>query len=68
VISIDPHLDPGQHDAYLETVREHDLSDIVEPRIGFSHSVAVELGDRTVGTVWIDGDHSYRSVRQGFDD
>jgi predicted O-methyltransferase YrrM len=68
VISIDPHLDPGQREAYSATLREHGLSDIVEPRIGFSHSVAAELGDRNIGMLWIDGDHSYRSVKQDFDD
>jgi len=68
VISIDPHLDPGHRDAYHQTIREHGLSDVVDSRIGFSHSVAMELGDQRVGMLWIDGDHGYESVKQDFDD
>lgn len=68
VISIDPHVDPTQRDAYFETLARHELGDWVEPRVGFSHEVATTFSDTPVGMLWIDGDHSYASVRKDFDD
>jgi predicted O-methyltransferase YrrM len=68
VVSIDPHLDPGQRDEYFETLERHGLADRVEPCIGFSHDVVQRLAGVPVGMLWIDGDHSYRSVREDFDD
>ncbi len=68
VISIDPHLDPVQRDAYFETIERYDLGDWVEPRVGFSHEVVASFGDEPVGLLWIDGDHGYSSVRKDFDD
>jgi len=68
VISIDPHLDPGQRDAYFETLNRHGLMEWVDPRVGFAHQVAQSFGDEPVGLLWIDGDHSYRAVKEDFDD
>jgi predicted O-methyltransferase YrrM len=68
VISIDPHLDEGQRRGYFETLDRYGLSDRVEPRVAFSHDVAASFGDEPVGMLWIDGDHSYRAVREDFDD
>jgi len=68
VISIDPHVDPAQRDAYFETLDRHGLGDWVDPRVGFSHEIAPAFADTPVGMLWIDGDHSYASVRKDFDD
>lgn len=68
VISIDPHLDPAQHDAYFATLDLHGLVDWVDPRVGYSHDVAKSFGDKQVGMLWIDGDHSYRAAKEDFDD
>jgi MMP 1-O-methyltransferase len=68
VISIDPHVDPKQRDAYFATLERHGLTDRVEPRVAFSHDVVATLGDEPVGMLWIDGDHSYRAVKEDFDD
>jgi predicted O-methyltransferase YrrM len=68
VISIDPHLDPRQRDAYFETLHRHELMDWVDPRVGFAHQVAQSVAEEPVGLLWIDGDHSYRAVKEDFDD
>ena len=68
VISIDPHLDPRQREAYYTTLEKHALTDRVDPSVGFSHDVAQSFGDGPVGMLWIDGDHSYRAAREDFDD
>jgi MMP 1-O-methyltransferase len=68
VISIDPHLDPGQRDAYFETLHRHGLMEWVDPRVGFAHEVAQSFGEEPVGLLWIDGDHSYQAVKEDFDD
>jgi predicted O-methyltransferase YrrM len=68
VISIDPHVDPRQREAYFATLEAHDLSSWVNPRVGFSHDVAGAFEDGPVGMLWIDGDHSYRAAKQDFDD
>ena len=68
VISIDPHLDPRQRDAYFTTVELHGLVDWVDARVGFSHEVSQSFGEEPVGMIWIDGDHSYRAVKEDFDD
>jgi predicted O-methyltransferase YrrM len=68
VISIDPHTDPKQRDAYFATLERHRLTDKVEPRVAFSHEVAESFDERPVGMVWIDGDHGYRAVKKDFDD
>jgi predicted O-methyltransferase YrrM len=67
VVSIDPHEDPGQRNAYFATLDRHGLRDRVEPVVGYSHDAAQSF-DRRVGLLWIDGDHSYRGVREDFDD
>lgn len=68
VVSVDPHLDPKQHDGYFATLECHGLTDWVDPRIGFSHDVAQSFGDEPVGMLWIDGDHSYRAAKEDFGD
>lgn len=68
VISIDPHIDPKQRDAYYATLERHGLADWVEPRVAFSHDVAESFDEGPVGMVWIDGDHSYRGVKEDFED
>ena len=68
VISIDPHVDPRQRDAYFATIEKHGLTDWVDTRVGFSHDVARSFADDPVGMLWIDGDHSYRATRGDFDD
>jgi predicted O-methyltransferase YrrM len=68
IVSIDPHIDPRQRDAFFETVRRHELGPWVEPHVGFSHDVAQAFNGDPVGMLWIDGDHSYRSVKEDFDD
>lgn len=67
VVSIDPHVDPVQRAAYFETLDRHRLLDRVEPEVAFSHDVAIRFSE-PVGMLWIDGDHSYRAVRQDFED
>jgi predicted O-methyltransferase YrrM len=67
VISIDPHEAREQRDAYFETLERFGLADRVEPRVAYSHDVADEV-DGPIGMLWIDGDHSYASVRRDFDD
>ncbi len=44
------------------------LTDWVDPRVGFSHDVAQSFTDAPVGMVWIDGDHSYRTTKEDFED
>jgi predicted O-methyltransferase YrrM len=68
VVSIDPHLDPGQRDAYFETLESRGLADRVEPFLGLAHEIAPSVAGTPIGMLWIDGDHSYRSVREDFDD
>jgi Methyltransferase domain len=68
VISIDPHVDPRQCEAYLSTLERYELTDWVDPQIAFSHEVAQSFRDERVGMVWIDGDHSYRTTKEDFDD
>jgi predicted O-methyltransferase YrrM len=68
VISIDPHVDPKQREAYFDTLDRYGLCERVEPRVGFSHDVVATLGADPIGMLWIDGDHSYASVRKDFDD
>jgi predicted O-methyltransferase YrrM len=68
VISIDPHVDPEQRSAYFDTLDRYGLREWVEPRIGFSHDVVATLDAGPIGMLWIDGDHSYASVRKDFDD
>jgi predicted O-methyltransferase YrrM len=67
VVSIDPHIDAAQRDAYFATLTRHELVDWVDPRVEFSHDVAASF-DAPMGMLWIDGDHSYRAVREDFDD
>lgn len=68
VISIDPHVDPRQRDAYFATLELHGLTEWVKPRVAFSHDAAQSFGDEPVGMLWIDGDHSYRAAKEDFDD
>jgi predicted O-methyltransferase YrrM len=68
VISIDPHVDPEQRAAYFDTLDRYGLRERVEPQIGFSHDVVATLDAGPIGMLWIDGDHSYASVRKDFDD
>jgi predicted O-methyltransferase YrrM len=68
VISIDPHVDPRQRDAYFANLALYGLTDWVEPRVGLSHDVAGSFADGPVGMVWIDGDHTYRAAKEDFDD
>jgi MMP 1-O-methyltransferase len=68
VVSIDPHVDPRQRDAYFATLEQHGLTEWVDPRVGFSHEVAASFGGEPVGMLWIDGDHSYRAAKEDFDD
>jgi MMP 1-O-methyltransferase len=68
VISIDPHVDPGQRRAFFDTLDRWELNDWVEPRVGFSHDVSLSFGDEPVGMLWLDGDHSYRTTKEDFDD
>ena len=68
VISIDPHVDPRQRDAYFATLESHELMDWVDPRVGFSHDVSHSFEDDPVGMLWIDGDHSYRAAKEDFED
>jgi MMP 1-O-methyltransferase len=68
VISIDPHVDSGQRGAYFATLVRHKLFERVDPRVGFSHDVAQAFGSERVGMVWVDGDHSYRTAKEDFDD
>jgi hypothetical protein len=68
VVSIDPHLDPGQRDAYFATLEQRGLEDWVDPRVGMSHEVVQSFGSEPVGMLWIDGDHSYRAVKADFED
>jgi predicted O-methyltransferase YrrM len=67
VVSIDPHEDPRQREAYFAALEHHGLEKHVEPVVGYSHEVAGHF-DRPIGMLWIDGDHSYRAVREDFDD
>ena len=67
VISIDPHVDPTQLEAYFRTVQQHRLTDWVEPSVAFSHEVAKSFTG-PVGMVWVDGDHSYGAAKEDFDD
>ena len=68
VISIDPHVDQDQRAAYFETLDRHNLVEWVDPRIDYSYNVAASFGDSPIGMLWIDGDHSYASVRKDFGD
>jgi predicted O-methyltransferase YrrM len=68
VISIDPHVDPQQRATYFDTLDRYGLRDRVEPRIAFSHDVVATFDAGPIGMLWIDGDHSYASVRKDFDD
>jgi predicted O-methyltransferase YrrM len=67
VVSIDPHEDPAQREAYFANLERHGLLARVEPVVDYSHDVAQRF-DRKVGMLWIDGDHSYAGVREDFDD
>jgi predicted O-methyltransferase YrrM len=67
VVSIDPHEDPPQREAYFANLERYGLGDVVDPRVGFSHDLVGSV-DGPVGMLWIDGDHGYASVRQDFDD
>jgi predicted O-methyltransferase YrrM len=67
VVSIDPHVDPRQYEAYCSTVARYGLTAWVESRVAFSHEVAQSFSG-PVGMVWIDGDHSYRATKEDFDD
>jgi predicted O-methyltransferase YrrM len=67
VVSIDPHEDPAQRDAYFATLERHGLRERVETVVGYSHDAARGF-DRQIGMLWIDGDHSYAGVREDFDD
>jgi MMP 1-O-methyltransferase len=68
VVSIDPHVDPKQREAYFATLDRYDLTEWVDTRVDFSHDVAASFGDERIGMLWIDGDHSYRAAREDFDD
>lgn len=68
VVSIDPHLDPRQREAYFATLEQHVLMDWVDPRVGLSHEIAHSYEGDPVGMLWIDGDHSYRAAKEDFDD
>jgi predicted O-methyltransferase YrrM len=68
VISIDPHAEPGQLEAFRETLRRHELADVVDVRVSLSHDAARAPVERPLGLLWIDGDHRYEAVRQDFDD
>jgi predicted O-methyltransferase YrrM len=68
VVSIDPHVDPRQRDAYFANLDAYGLTEWVEPRVDFSHEVAASFGDEPIGMLWIDGDHSYRATKEDFDD
>lgn len=67
VVSIDPHLDPEQREAYFASLARFGLDRWIEPRVAFSHDVAAAF-DEPVGLLWIDGDHRYPAAREDFDD
>lgn len=68
VVSIDPHLDARQREGYFATLKKHDLIEWVDPRVGYSHDIAQSFVAEPVGMLWIDGDHSYRTTKEDFDD
>jgi MMP 1-O-methyltransferase len=68
LVSIDPQPDQDVREAYFAMLQQHQLTQVVEPKLAQSHTVAVSFPERPIGLLWIDGDHSYEAVRQDFDD
>jgi predicted O-methyltransferase YrrM len=66
VVAVDPHLEDTA-EAFSANIARSGLAARIDPRSGYSHDVARAF-DRPVGMLWIDGDHSYRGVREDFED
>jgi len=63
----DPELDKtGQSQSFKTNIRKFEVEGLVEFHEKYSHEVAEEW-KRPIRFLWIDGDHTYKGVKQDFD-
>jgi hypothetical protein len=79
VVAIDPHNynspelleqrtapDTSSYEEYLSNIEAAGVSEFVETRRAYSSDVAASW-NRSIGFLWIDGDHTYKGAKADFD-